>query len=400
MTLYAKRESEMDDIVIIGAARTPIGAFQGALSKLTAAELGAAAVRAAVERAGSPAVDEVVMGCVLPAGAGQAPARQAALLAGLPFSTTCLTVNKVCGSGMMAVILGCDALSAGRVDALVAGGMESMSNAPYLLPKARSGQRLGHGQVVDHMFFDGLEDRYSIETNGRLMGTFAEECASHFSFSRSDQDAFSAQSALLAQDAMSNGSFEWETVPLQVSATQAVATDEIPPKVDSAKARTLKPAFASNGTVTAANSSSIADGAAALVLCRAAHCTAQGYTPIARIAGHATHAHEPRWFTTAPASAVNKLLARIGWAVHDVDLWEINEAFAVVTMAAIQALGLDRAKVNVNGGACAIGHPIGASGARILVTLIGALKSRGLNRGVATLCIGGGEATAIAVEMI
>ena len=393
-----------DPVVIVSAARTPMGGFQGELSSLSAPQLGAAAIAAAVERAGlkPEQVEEVILGCVLPAGLGQAPARQAALGAGLPLSTGCATVSKVCGSGMKATMLAHDMLLAGSNQVIVAGGMESMSNAPYLLPKARGGYRLGHGQMIDHMFFDGLEDRYSKETNGRLMGTFAEDCAGHYSFSRQAQDEFAISSTTRAQDAINGTGFDWEVTPVTVSGRGGevvVDKDEQPLKAKLDKIGTLKPAFAKDGTVTAANSSSISDGAAALTLMRRSTAEALGLKPIATILGHATHAQEPRWFTTAPVGAMQKLLGKVGWGVGDVDLWEINEAFAVVTMAAMKELDLDHAKVNVNGGACALGHPIGASGARIIVTLLGALRARGLKRGVASLCIGGGEATAMAVEM-
>ncbi|KAA3653522.1 MAG: acetyl-CoA C-acyltransferase [Proteobacteria bacterium] len=393
-----------DPVVIVSAARTPMGGFQGELSSLSAPQLGAAAIAAAVERAGlkPEQVEEVILGCVLPAGLGQAPARQAALGAGLPLSTGCATVSKVCGSGMKATMLAHDMLLAGSNQVIVAGGMESMSNAPYLLPKARGGYRLGHGQMIDHMFFDGLEDRYGKETNGRLMGTFAEDCAGHYSFSRQAQDEFAITSTTRAQDAINGTGFDWEVTPVTVAGRGGevvVDKDEQPLKAKLDKIGSLKPAFAKDGTVTAANSSSISDGAAALTLMRRSTADALGLKPIATILGHATHAQEPRWFTTAPVGAMQKLLGKVGWGVGDVDLWEINEAFAVVTMAAMKELELDHAKVNVNGGACALGHPIGASGARILVTLLGALRARGLKRGVASLCIGGGEATAMAIEM-
>jgi acetyl-CoA C-acetyltransferase len=394
-----------DPVVITSAVRTPMGGFQGDLAGMSAPQLGGVAIAAALERAGIPAarVEEVIMGCVLPAGLGQAPARQAALNGGLPLSAGCTTVNKVCGSGMKATMLAHDLLLAGTNDVMVAGGMESMSNAPYLLPKARGGYRLGHGQLIDHMFFDGLEDRYGKETAGRLMGTFAEDCARHYDFSRAAQDEFAISSTTRAQAAITGGAFAWEVAPVTVpgrGGETVVAQDEQPLKARLDKIGSLKPAFARDGTVTAANSSSISDGAAALTLMRRATATELGVAPIATILGHATHAQEPAWFTTAPVGAMQKLLAKVGWRVNDVDLWEINEAFAVVAMAAIRELGLDPEKVNVNGGACALGHPIGASGARILVTLIGALRARGLKRGVASLCIGGGEATAMAVELV
>ncbi len=393
-----------DPIVIVSAARTPMGSFQGGLAGLTAPQLGAVALRAAVERAGIDAalVNEVLFGCVLPAGLGQAPVRQAALLAGLPLSAGCAMISKVCGSGMKATMVGHDGLVAGSADITVVGGMESMTNAPYLLPKARGGYRLGHGQMLDHMFFDGLEDAYSPETRGRLMGTFAEDCAGSYGFSREQQDAFAIQSTTRAQAASNDGSFDWEIAPVTVNSKKgeiSIAKDEGPFAVNVDKIPTLKPAFRKDGTVTAANSSSISDGAAALVLMRASKAAELGLSPIAKILGHTTNAHTPALFPTAPVGAMQKMLAKAGWSVADVDLWEINEAFAVVTMAAIHDLKLDPAKVNIHGGACALGHPIGASGARILVTLLGALKKTGGQRGIASLCIGGGEATALAVEM-
>ena len=393
-----------DPVVIVGAARTPMGSFQGSLATLTAPQLGAVAIQAAVVRAGVPpdAVDEVLMGCVLPAGVGQAPARQAALAAKLPLSAGCTTVSKVCGSGMKATMLGCDLIRSKSQAVVVAGGMESMSNAPYLLPKARSGQRLGHGQVVDHMFFDGLEDRYDKATQGRLMGTFAEDCAAHFDFSRQAQDAFSTTSTLRAQQAMREGRFDWEIAPVAVNVRDTeklVSQDEGPPIARLDKISTLKPAFAQNGTVTAANSSSISDGAAALVLTHRSVAQANGWQALAIVRAHVTHAQEPSWFTTAPVGAIKKLLGILDWTVGDVDLWEINEAFAVVPMAAMRELSIPHERVNVHGGACALGHPIGASGARIVVTLLGALRHFGLKRGIASLCIGGGEATALAIEL-
>lgn len=394
-----------DPIVILSAARTPLGAFQGELASMQAPELGAAAIRAALERARieGDQVQEVLMGCVLPAGLGQAPARQAALCAGLPLAAGCTTISKVCGSGMKAVMLAHDLLLAGTNDVMVAGGMESMSHAPYLLAKARAGYRLGHGALIDHMFFDGLEDSYSAETRGRLMGTFADDCARHFGFTREAQDAFAIASTTRAQHAQREGGFDWEIAPVTLVTRNAGVTvthDEQPMKVQLEKISALKPAFSKDGTVTAANASSISDGAAALVLTRNQVAQRLGATPLACIRAHVTHAQEPGWFTTAPVGAISRLLARLDWRVDDVDLWEINEAFAVVTMAAMQELGIDHDRVNVHGGACALGHPIGASGARILVTLLGALRQRGLRRGVASLCIGGGEATAIAVELI
>ncbi|HRP97332.1 MAG TPA: acetyl-CoA C-acetyltransferase [Rhodocyclaceae bacterium] len=392
-----------DPIVIVSAARTPMGGFQGELAALTAPQLGATAIRAALERAGLAAekVEEVIMGCVLPAGIGQAPARQAALGAGLPTSAGCTTINKVCGSGMKATMLAHDLLVAGSNEVMVAGGMESMSNAPYLLPKARGGYRLGHGQVLDHMFFDGLEDRYSEENKGRLMGTFAEDCAAHFDFSRAAQDEFAIASTTRAQKAIQDGSFAWEVAPVTVPGRKGetvVDRDEQPLKAQLDKVGTLKPAFKKDGTVTPANSSSISDGAAALVLMRRSTAERLGLAPLATIVAHATHSQDPHWFTTAPVGAIHKVLGKAGWQAGDVDLWEINEAFAVVTMAAMRELALPHDKVNVHGGACALGHPIGASGARIVVTLLGALRKHGGKRGVASLCIGGGEATALAVE--
>ena len=390
-----------DPIVIVSAARTPMGGFQGELKGFAASELGAAAIRAAVERAKIKAEDvqEVIMGCVLPAGQGQAPARQASLGAGLPLAAGCTTVNKMCGSGMKAAMFAHDELLAGSVEVIVAGGMESMTNAPYLLPKARAGLRMGHGQVIDHMFYDGLEDAYD---KGRLMGSFAEDCAQKYKFTREAQDAFAIASLQRAQKANKEGWFAWETTPLAIKAgkdEKFIETDEQPFKANLEKIPTLKPAFRKDGTVTAANSSSISDGAAALVLMRRSMAAKRGLAPLATIVGHATHAQEPGWFTTAPVGAMKKLLERTGWSAGQVDLYEVNEAFAVVAMAAMQELGLPHEKVNVHGGACALGHPIGASGARILVTLIGALRKYGGKRGVASLCIGGGEATAMAIEL-
>jgi acetyl-CoA C-acetyltransferase len=390
-----------EDIVIVAAARTPLGGFQGDLAALTGPELGAAAIRAAVERAGiaPERIDEVLMGNVLQAGEGQAPARQAALGAGLPKSVGCSTIHKVCGSGMKAQMLAFDGLKARSYDVVVAGGMESMSNAPYLLPKVRSGLRLGHGQVIDHMFYDGLEDAYD---KGRLMGTFAEDTAAHFGFTREMQDAYAVESTQRAVRAIQSGAFAWEIVPVTVRSRggeQVVEHDEQPLKAKIDKIPTLKPAFRKDGTVTAANSSSISDGAAALVLMRRETAEQLGCTPLARIIAHATHAQEPAWFTTAPVGAIAKVVAKAGWTTDAVDLYEINEAFAVVTMAAMKELNLPHEKVNIHGGACALGHPIGASGARIVVTLIGALRRTGGKRGVASLCIGGGEATALAIEL-
>ena len=390
-----------DPIVIVSAARTPMGAFQGELKSFAAPELGAAAIRAAVERGRvrPEDVQEVIMGCVLPAGQGQAPARQASLGAGLPLSAGCTTVNKMCGSGMKAAMFAHDLLLGNSFEVIVAGGMESMTNAPYLLPKARAGLRMGHGQVIDHMFYDGLEDAYD---KGRLMGTFAEDCAQKYAFSRASQDEFAIASLQRAQQANKEGWFAWETTPIALKAgkdEKFVETDEQPFKANFEKIPSLKPAFRKDGTVTAANSSSISDGAAALVMMRRSTAERRGLAPLATVLGHATHAQEPGWFTTAPVGAMKKLLEKLSWAAKDVDLYEINEAFAVVTMAAMKEHGLPHEKVNVHGGACALGHPIGASGARILVTLIGALRKRGLRRGVASLCIGGGEATAMALEL-
>ena len=379
-----------------------MGAFQGDFKDFPASELGAVAIRAAVERSGIKAddVEEVIMGCVLPAGQGQAPARQASLGAGIPLGAGCTTVNKMCGSGMKATMLANDLLLAGTNRVMIAGGMESMTNAPYLLPKARGGYRMGHQQVLDHMFLDGLEDAYD---KGRLMGTFAEECASKYTFTREAQDAFAIASLKRAQKANTEGLFAWEIAHVSLKSGKGdrfVDKDEQPFKANFDKIPQLKPAFRKDGTVTAANSSSISDGAAALVLMRQSEARRCGLAPIARIVGHTTHAQEPGWFTTAPVGAIRKLYDKTGWKAQDVDLYEINEAFAVVTMAAMKEHGLPHDKVNVHGGACALGHPIGASGARILVTLLGALKQYNLKRGVASLCIGGGEATAMAVEMI
>jgi len=394
--------NQQDPIVIVGSARTPMGGFQGDLQGLTAPELGAAAIRAAVARGGiaPEAVQEALMGCVLPAGLGQAPARQAALSAGLSKSTVCTTLNKMCGSGMQAVILGHDLLRAGSAEVVVAGGMESMSNAPYLLDRARGGYRMGHGRVLDHMFLDGLEDAYD---KGRLMGTFAEDCAQAYGFGREAQDAYALASLQRAREAMAEGRFAEEIVPLDVPhgrAQRRVEHDEQPPKASPEKIPTLRPAFREGGTVTAANSSSISDGAAALLLMRRSEAERRGLRPLAAIRGHAAFADAPNLFPTAPIGAIRNLLQRTGWRLDEVELFEINEAFAVVAMVAMRELGLDHARVNVHGGACALGHPIGASGARILVTLLAALRSHGLRRGVAAICIGGGEATAVAVERL
>ena len=390
-----------DPVVIVSAARTPMGAFQGELKDFSAPQLGAAAIHAAVERAGikPDQVQEVIMGCVLPAGQGQAPARQAALGAGLPLSTGSTTVNKMCGSGMKAAMLAHDLLAAGTNEVMVAGGMESMTNAPYLLPKARSGYRMGHQQVIDHMFLDGLEDAYD---KGKLMGSFAEDCAGKYSFTREEQDKFAIASLERAQAANKSGWFAWEITPLAIKAgknERFMEHDEPPFKANFEKIPTLKPAFRKDGTVTAANSSSISDGAAALVMMRRSTAGKLGLAPLAVVAGHSTHSQEPGWFTTAPVGAIKKLFDATGWTAGKVDLYEINEAFAVVTMAAMKEHGLPHARVNIHGGACALGHPIGASGARILVTLIGALKKTGGKRGIASLCIGGGEATAMAIEI-
>ncbi len=390
----------MARIVISGAARTPMGGFQGMYDGVTAAELGGAAIKAALQRSGTTTVDEVLMGCVLPAGQGQAPARQAGFAAGLGEEVPATTLNKMCGSGMKAAMMAFDQLALGSADVVVAGGMESMSNAPYLLPKMRSGARIGHGQVIDHMFLDGLEDAYD---KGRLMGTFAEDCAEHYQFSREDQDAYALQSLSNALAAQESGAFADEITEVVVKTRKGdVVTDrdEQPGTARPEKIPTLKPAFRDAGTVTAANASSISDGAAALVLASEEAAAARKLPVRGHILGHASHAQAPGWFTTAPVPAVRKLLARVGWDVEDVDLWEVNEAFAVVPMAFMREMGVSRDKVNVNGGACALGHPIGASGARIMVTLLNALETRGLQRGVAAICIGGGEGTAIAIERV
>ncbi len=392
--------ADRDPIVLVSAARTPIGGFQGDLKELAAPELGAIAIRACMERAGIPfdSVEEVLFGCVLPAGQGQAPARQAALGAGLTNSTGATTVNKMCGSGMKAVMLAHDLLMAGSARIIVAGGMESMTNAPYLLDRARAGYRMGHGRVIDHMFLDGLEDAYE---HGRLMGTYAEDCAASYRFTRQAQDEFAVTSLTRAQRAGADGTFAKEIAPVTVKTgkmEREVGLDEVPQRAKVEKIATVKPAFREGGTVTAANSSSISDGAAALVLMHLSEAERRGIKPLAVIAGHATYAHAPALFPTAPIGAIGRLMERTGWALGGVDLFEINEAFAVVAMAAMRDLGLPLDKVNVHGGACALGHPIGASGARILVTLLSALEKYGLRRGVASLCIGGGEATAMAVE--
>jgi acetyl-CoA C-acetyltransferase len=387
-------------VVIAAAVRTPIGAFQGALAPATAPQLGAAAISgalAAAKLAGGE-VQEVIMGCVLPAGLGQAPARQAALGAGIPTGVPSTTINKMCGSGMKAIMMAADQIRAGDVSVIVAGGLESMSNAPYLLPKVRAGLRMGHGEVLDHMFFDGLQSPF----DGQLMGVGAEATAQKYSFSRADQDAFVTESTRRALAAGSGGAFDAEVVPVLVKGRKGEATvsrDEIKATVDAAKIATLKPAFRKDGTVTAASSSSISDGAAATVLMSAAEAERRGIKPLARILGYTSFAQEPEWFTTAPAGAIAKLLARLGWKAGDVDLYEVNEAFAVVAMAAMRDVGFDHARTNVNGGACALGHPIGATGARIVATLAHALRARGGGRGIASLCIGGGEATALAIEV-
>ena len=399
-----------DPIVIVSAARTPMGAFQGDLKDFTAPQLGAAAIRAAVERAAikPEQVQEVIFGNCLFAGQGQAPARQATLGAGLPISAGATTISKMCGSGMKAAMLCNDLLiaygNAGASDVMVAGGMESMTNAPYVMPKARTGYRMGHQQVYDHMFLDGLEDAYARDEKGggRLMGTFAEECADRYQFTREAQDAFAITSLERAQKANKEGWFAWEITPLAVKAgkdEKFIENDEQPFKANFARIPALRPAFRKDGTVTAANSSSISDGAAAMVLMRRSTAEKLGATPLAVIVGHSTHSQEPAWFTTAPVGAIRKLFERTGWSADKVDLFEINEAFAVVTMAAMREHKLPHEKVNVHGGACALGHPVGASGARIVVTLIGALRKYGLKRGVASLCIGGGEATAMAIEL-
>lgn len=390
----------MSDVVITGAARTAIGGFDGAFGPLQASELGGEAIRAAMKQAGNPHVQELLMGCVLPAGQGQAPARQAGFAAGLGEDIPATTLNKMCGSGMKATMIAFDQIALGQSDVVIAGGMESMTNAPYLLPKMRQGARLGHDRVIDHMFLDGLEDAYD---KGRLMGTFAEDCAEAFQFTRDAQDEFALTSLASARRAQSSGEFNAEITPVTVRTRKTeikIAEDQQPLTARPDKIPLLKPAFRTGGTVTPANSSSISDGAAALVLASDSAAKAAGHPVLARILGHASHAQAPALFTTAPVPATQKLLDRVGWQKSDVDLWEINEAFAVVPMAFMHEMGLPRDIVNVNGGACALGHPIGASGARILVTLIHALKTRGLRRGVAAICIGGGEGTAIAIELV
>ena len=388
-------------VVIVAAKRTPIGAFQGVLADATAQDLGAAAIAGAVADSGIDAaeIDQVFMGCVLPAGLGQAPARQAAISAGIPTGTACTTVNKMCGSAMATIMLGHDLLRAESAKIIVAGGMESMSNAPYLLPKARSGYRMGHQQALDHMFYDGLQDPWE----GLMMGHYADATAEKYGFSREDQDKFAIESVTRAQAAVADGIFDAEIVPITIKSRKGksiVTTDETPGAVSVDKIPTLRPAFNKDGTVTAATSSSISDGAAATVLMTASEAERRGIEPMARLVGHSSFAHEPRWFTTAPVSAIKNLQDKLGWNTEDVDLYEINEAFAVVAMAAMHDVGIDHSKLNVNGGACAMGHPIGATGARITTTLLYALKARHLNRGIASLCIGGGEAVAIGVELI
>jgi acetyl-CoA C-acetyltransferase len=394
--------TEHDPIVIVGAARTPMGGMQGELSDASAPLLGATAIQASLARAGVDGsdVDEVIMGCVLPAGQGQAPARQASIGGGIPEAVGCTTINKMCGSGMKATMFGHDLIQAGSAEIAVVGGMESMTNAPYLLEKARSGYRLGHGELKDHMFLDGLEDAFD---KGRLMGTFAEDTAQHYQFTREQQDAYAIESLRRANQAIDDGSFAEEIAPVSLKSRRGeklVDTDEQPGNALPEKIPSLRPAFRKDGTVTAANSSSISDGAAALVLMRQSEAEGRGLTPLARIVAHSTHAQAPAWFTTAPISAIEKLFEKTGWSRDDIDLFEVNEAFAVVAMAAMKDLGLDHDKVNVHGGACALGHPVGASGARIIVTLMSALRKYGGTRGVASLCIGGGEATAIGIEML
>jgi acetyl-CoA C-acetyltransferase len=389
------------DVVIVSAKRTPIGAFQGVLAPVTAPQLGSAAARAAIEAAGIKGADiqEVIMGCVLPAGLGQAPARQAALGAGVPVGTPTTTVNKMCGSGLKAVMMASDQIRTGDVEIVLAGGLESMTNAPYLLLKARGGYRMGHGEILDHMFYDGLQSPF----DGKAMGVFADATATRYNFTRAQQDAYAAESVRRALHAVDAGEFEAELTPVTVKSRKGeivVSRDETPGTCDIDKIPSLRPAFGKEGTVTAASSSSISDGAAALVLMSAAAAKARGLKPLARVVGYASHAHEPEWFTTAPVGAIKKTLAKLGWRPHDADLYEINEAFAAVTMAAMRDVDIDHARVNVNGGACALGHPIGATGARILTTLVHALKRRGGKRGIASLCIGGGEAVAVAVEVI
>lgn len=394
--------SASDPVVIVSYARTPMGGFQGALSDAKATELGAAAVKAALDRAGvePEKVQQIIMGCVLPAGLGQAPARQAAMGAGLPVSTEATTINKMCGSGMQAAMMARDALLAGSADVIVAGGMESMTNAPYLMQKHRGGARIGHDVISDSMYLDGLEDAYN---PGKLMGQFAEDTAQVYQFTREQQDAYATASAARAKAAQESGGFDAEIVPVEVKTRKGVLTvdrDEQPTKSDPSKIPNLKPAFGKDGTITAASAASISDGAAALVMMRQSTAEALGLTPVARVVSQAAHAHEPSLFTTAPVFALRKALENAGWSADDVDLWEVNEAFAVVPMIAMQELGIPHDKINVNGGACALGHPLGASGARVLTTLLSALKAQGKTRGMAALCIGGGEATAMGVELV
>ena len=391
-----------DPVVIVGGARTPMGGFQGDLADVSAPDLGSVAIGGALSRSGvnPDAVDEVVMGVVLPAGLGQAPARQASFGAGIPTDKGCTTINKMCGSGMKAAMFAHDALMAGSNDVMVAGGMESMSNAPYIMTKARGGFRMGHGQVFDHMFLDGLEDAYD---KGKLMGCYAEETATHYQFTREAQDAFAIESLTRAKTAIEDGTFAGEVAPVTFSTRKGEVTverDEQPLKANLSKIPQLKPSFAKDGTVTPANSSSISDGGAALVMMRRSEAEKRGLNPLAIIHGHSTHAQEPAWFTTAPIDSIKKVLDRAGWQKNDVDLFEVNEAFAVVTMAAMRDLDIPHDKINVHGGACALGHPVGASGARIIVTLMAALEKYDLTKGVASLCIGGGEATAMAVERV
>ncbi len=390
----------MKNVYIVGAKRTAIGSFQGQFANTPSPVLGSVAIKAAMQQSGLTSVDEAIMGCVLPAGLGQAPARQAVLGAGLDKSVVCTTVNKVCGSGMKTVMLAHDAIKAGSADSLVAGGMENMTMAPYLLPQARSGYRMGHGQTLDHMFYDGLQNPY----DNNMMGVFAESCADKYSFSREAQDEYSAESVIRSMNAMSSGEFDAEIAEVTVvnrRVESIVNKDEEPPRCNLDKIPKLRPAFRrENGTVTAANASKISDGAAAMIVVSEDVVNEKNLTPLAKIIGHTTYAHEPEWFTTAPVSAIQKLMDNLDWKVEDVDLFEINEAFAVVTMAAMEELNIPHNKVNINGGACALGHPIGASGTRILVTLLYALKQKGLKRGIASLCIGGGEATAVAIEIV
>ena len=390
-----------DSVVILSARRTPIGAFQGVLAPVTAPQLGAAAIRGALESAGitPEQVDEVIMGCVLPAGLGQAPARQAALAAGIPNSVPATTMNKMCGSALKAIMMAADQIRAGEAGVMVAGGLESMTNAPYLLPKARSGYRMGHGEVLDHMFYDGLQSAW----DGQMMGCFAENTAGRYQFSRADQDAFAAESVRRALAAVESGAFAKEIVPLTVKGRKGevvVDRDETPFTCDIAKIPQLKPAFRKDGTVTAASSSSISDGAAAVVLASESAAAKIGAKPLAKIVAYASHSQEPEWFTIAPVGAIQKVLARTGWKASDVDLFEVNEAFAAVAMSAAKDIGISADKLNVNGGACALGHPVGATGARIVATLLHALIARGGRRGIASLCIGGGEAVAIAIERV